>query len=312
MTFSKKKLLAAKALPDLYVNDVILEEVKSITFLGVNINNKLSWAEHKQYVRNKINRNIGILYKCRNILDKDGLVNIYNSFILPYLLYCLPVWGGTIKSKNDIIVKVQNKCLRILLNKKRSDDAWQSVNDKILPVQELYKLEVAKYCYKHSRQLLPKFFADSVMPIFAKNIHNVTTRYREQNNYYMTNSNTKRMAHNSLHYLIILFCCALVFKLSFKSTPSQIMVAPNCKQLNCMIEALREEVIALQSAPAVTVTTQIDQLRSEYDSKIDHIRQGYESRISNLEDKLTAVIKTKPVFIFVKLIHAVKVIMILL
>ena len=79
MFFSKNNSkLNNNANIELTINDVALEQVKSLKFLGVMLNDKLNWKDHKNYVRNKISRNLGILYKCRNIMKIEDLINMYN------------------------------------------------------------------------------------------------------------------------------------------------------------------------------------------------------------------------------------------
>lgn len=183
MIFNRNSNKAVKGDGLLTLNNVTLKQVKSIKFLGLIINDQLNWNEHKQYIKRKICKSMGILHRCKQVLNIDERINIYNSFILPYLLYCLPVWGGCIKSQNDEMVKIQNRVLRVLFNTKRSEDAWHYSNDKILPIHSLYKLEVSKLCFKHSRGLLSNHFADEVMPDFAKDNHDVITRHSMNNNY---------------------------------------------------------------------------------------------------------------------------------
>ena len=36
---------------------------------------------------------IGIMYKARQYLNKSSLVNLYYSYVYPYLTYCIEVWG---------------------------------------------------------------------------------------------------------------------------------------------------------------------------------------------------------------------------
>ena len=91
----KKENLDCKIL----LNDMEVERVCVFKFLGVKIDENLNWEEHKLYICSKIRRNIGIIYKSRHILNYKDLLNMYNSFILPYLLYCLPAWGGSISLK---------------------------------------------------------------------------------------------------------------------------------------------------------------------------------------------------------------------
>ena len=202
MLFTKSKKSSVNNNEDeLCINGIPLERVNSIKFLGIFINDQLNWNDHKRYVHSKISRNLGILYKCRDIMVKEDLINMYNSFIMPYLLYCLPLWGGSVKSNKDVVVKTQNKAMRILFNTKRTGDAWRHSLDKtthtILPIKELYKVEIAKFCYKHIKNDLPNHFINSVMPIFAHSIHNTNTRHRTTHNYQLNKDNTLPLAFNS-------------------------------------------------------------------------------------------------------------------
>ena len=49
-----------------------LKQVKSIKFSGVTINEKLAWDYHKKHVYSKICKNVGLIYKCRNIMDSSN------------------------------------------------------------------------------------------------------------------------------------------------------------------------------------------------------------------------------------------------
>ena len=44
-------------------------------------------------MKNKIAKSNGILYKIRNFLDRKTLTHLYNSFVLPYLIYGIELWG---------------------------------------------------------------------------------------------------------------------------------------------------------------------------------------------------------------------------
>ena len=168
---------------NIMMNGVVLERVKTIKFLGICINDKLNWDDHKNSIKMKISRNLGIIYKCRNIFDKGELITMYNCFVLPYLLYCLPLWGGSVQSDSDVIVKIQDKVIRTLFNVKRSEDGWQEVENKIMPVKQLYNIEVAKFCFKHINDTLPIHFTENIMPKLAKSMHSISTRHSHYLNY---------------------------------------------------------------------------------------------------------------------------------
>ena len=82
----------------LVINDTVISMVKKTKFLGVYIDENLLFKDHIMYVKGKISRSLGILYKSRKYFDSETLLMLYNSFIYPHFTYCLSVWGNTCKS----------------------------------------------------------------------------------------------------------------------------------------------------------------------------------------------------------------------
>ena len=39
---------------------------------------------------------------------------MYYSFVFPYLIYCVEIWGSSLKSYLDPLVKIQKKCIRTI------------------------------------------------------------------------------------------------------------------------------------------------------------------------------------------------------
>ena len=63
--------------------DTKLKEVASTKFLGVIINNKLTWEAHKQQVYNKVCKTLGLIYECQDIImDKKKIIKMYKIFII--------------------------------------------------------------------------------------------------------------------------------------------------------------------------------------------------------------------------------------
>ena len=94
---------------DVIIQDRIISHVTPTTFLGVIIDDKLKWNLHIIYMKNKIAKSNDILYKIRNFLDRKTLAHLYNSFVLPYLIYGIEVWGNTNVVHLDPIIKIQNQ-----------------------------------------------------------------------------------------------------------------------------------------------------------------------------------------------------------
>ena len=59
---------------------------------------KLSWQFHINALRDKYAKCVGLLKFSKCYLPKDCLLMIYNSYVLPYLTYCIELWGNTCSS----------------------------------------------------------------------------------------------------------------------------------------------------------------------------------------------------------------------
>ena len=91
------------------INNNIIDHTNNTKFLGVIIDNKMNWSAHIHYIKNKISKSIGILFKIRNFLDNYTLRSVYFTFIYPYLIYCVEVWGNTHDCHLDPLIKIQEK-----------------------------------------------------------------------------------------------------------------------------------------------------------------------------------------------------------
>ena len=83
-------------------------------FLGVIIDDKLNWSDHILYIKNKISKSIGIILKTRSFLNESTLRNLYFTFIYPYLIYCVEIWGNTNDTHLKPIIKIQKKSIRTI------------------------------------------------------------------------------------------------------------------------------------------------------------------------------------------------------
>ena len=77
------------------INNNKIERVKETVFLGVVLDENLSWKPHILNVTRKISKSIGIIYKSSFSLQTSSLRILYYSLFYPYLMYCVSVWGST-------------------------------------------------------------------------------------------------------------------------------------------------------------------------------------------------------------------------
>ena len=99
---------------DIVFDGTPLEIVSHIKFLGITVDNKLSWKLHIDSICKIISRNIGIINKTKFCLPLSSLLTLYSSLILPYLNYGILVWGNTYQTLLDKLLLLQKKSLRII------------------------------------------------------------------------------------------------------------------------------------------------------------------------------------------------------
>ena len=56
-------------LPSMAFNNIKIQRENFVKFLGVIIDENLTWKSHINVVENKISKNIGVLYRVSHLLD---------------------------------------------------------------------------------------------------------------------------------------------------------------------------------------------------------------------------------------------------
>ena len=85
-----------------------IEETKSQKYLGLMIDNQLNFQDHIDYVKSKIARRIGALYRSKKLLPLKYRKMFVNALMLPQFDYMDIIWcrGGKTKLNSlDILYK---------------------------------------------------------------------------------------------------------------------------------------------------------------------------------------------------------------
>lgn len=167
--------LKSEPIPDLVMNKCVLTKTNQLKYLGVIIDNKLNWLSHITYVKSKISKGIGIMYKARPYLSKKCLSNLYHTYIYPYLIYCIEVWGNVAHCHLQPLLLIQKKLIRIITFSNylaHTDPIFRDLY--ILKIDQLYLSRLGVFMYKYSNDLLPDVMHD----LYRNNyeIHSYNTR----------------------------------------------------------------------------------------------------------------------------------------
>ena len=81
---------------------------------GVTIDRKLSFWSRFQLIFSRNPQTIGFLYRISLSCPKFIVRRLYNAFILPYMNYCIVMWGDAAKVHLDKLLTLQKRAVRII------------------------------------------------------------------------------------------------------------------------------------------------------------------------------------------------------
>ncbi len=177
MIFTNNKKLSCRK-NNICIGGICTETVNKTKFLGVLIDNKLSWKDHIYYICNKIAKGIGIIKKVRDVLNKDTLLSLYYTFIYPYLTYCNLVWGRAANIHLSRLYLLQKRIIRIICNTHflaHTEPLFKKC--KVLNIYQLNKYVTGIFMYKFYKCLLPNIFDNMFVKQMEK--HGYSTRQNQ-------------------------------------------------------------------------------------------------------------------------------------
>lgn len=146
-------------LPFLSINNKQIKKKECLKFLGVYVDENLSWLSHIKYIESKIKKTIGIMYRVSPLINSQSLKLIYFSLIHSYINYGNIAWASTQPAKLKRILSVQKHACRIIFRKNKFEHAKPLMRKmQMMNVYEINKFQHMIFMYNHFNNLTPKNF----------------------------------------------------------------------------------------------------------------------------------------------------------
>ena len=155
--------------------------------LGVLIDCSLSWKFHIEHIVVKISRLVGIIAKLRYFVQRNTLLRVYQSLILPYISYGLTAWGLASESYLTKILVLPKRAFRFIFSIERCEHAVPLfIHADILPLNFLYFKSVCCLMHDVRNRKVPS----NILNLFSDttNIHYYNTRSSSANKFYIKKS----------------------------------------------------------------------------------------------------------------------------
>ena len=159
MIFSRKLSKTDRPTISLKIDGQSISETDQAKFLGVIIDNNLSWKEHIRHICRKVSKGIAIIIKLRPLLSQDAIKSMYYSFVYPYFTYCNHIWGCSSKTSLNRLFILQKKAIRILChakNRAHTDPLFKHLD--LLPLYDINTYLIGQFMFKVYQRKVPDQF----------------------------------------------------------------------------------------------------------------------------------------------------------
>ena len=157
----------------LRLRNIVVEKVSSARFLGVIINENLSWKNHIDMIKHKMRAGVGAVMRIRSFLSPKAMLSLYHSLLLIHVRYCITNWCFGNESKVQEIQRICNKFIRLVFNLKRHDSVKMIMKQNgQLNIKQMYQIELAIFMYKTVKKSHP----NALQNLFQTKPSRISTR----------------------------------------------------------------------------------------------------------------------------------------
>jgi hypothetical protein len=170
--FRDKSTLVDFKQHDLKIENTSIERIgtsckeKYFKYVGIRIDEFLTWEFHKKYVKGKLSSAVFALAQTRNLLSSKIKLTIYNSLFRSHLEYCIHTWGLSGGKELKGIEILQKKAMRYIENThSRAHTNVLFYKYKTLMVKDLIDYNICNFMQKCTHNTAPSSFQN----LFIKN-----------------------------------------------------------------------------------------------------------------------------------------------
>ena len=159
----------------LSLNSVSLTRQQTVKYLGVLIDDNLKLSIHIHHLSIQLSHYSGVFCRIRNLIPIKVSKMLYFCFIYSRIQYGIVIWGNASKIYlKELSVRLNNIIRSITFSKKCSHVTNLYKNLNLLQLNDIYKLELARFMYQLHNGTLPKSFYDRFIKLSAIHLFNQT------------------------------------------------------------------------------------------------------------------------------------------
>ena len=142
-------------------NGAIIHEVKLVKYLGLMLDSGLKFNDHVDYVKKKVLKRIGAMYRAGSLLTKKYRKMFANSLMLPQFDYLDTIYSRANKTKLTELDILYKRVAKNALGVEKTESSINVYKDMgWLPLHLRRQLHLSSYTFKTIKNYCPKNMVD--------------------------------------------------------------------------------------------------------------------------------------------------------
>lgn len=215
----------------IFIDGASIGQVDTCKFLGVTVDDGLTFKSHIENVCTKVSRGCGLMYRMSNLVPLSVLKILYSTIIYPHLTYGVEIWGSSARTQLRRLRSLQNRSIKFLRTADSQTIGSVFVNNHLFTLEEIHKLFTLLRFFKYLQD--PYFFLFSELQEVQTN-HNHNTRFIRNHNLIVSSIRTSSY-FNSFIYQGVNY---------FNELPNEIKELENIVKIK---KSLKQHIMSLSS-----------------------------------------------------------------
>ena len=155
------------------INNCEISRVDTVKFLGVILDESLSFRFHVRDISLKISRNLGVIRRLCNLVPNNVMWSLYYSLVHPYIIYSINTYFNASDYITNKIKILQKKTVRVvngLCYNEHTSSSFLAMN--LLPIDSLFKYSISIYIYRTFK-----------IPNYDRDLHEKLITLQDQHQY---------------------------------------------------------------------------------------------------------------------------------
>ena len=159
IVFHAKNKKIPTELDTIKINHKIVKRKKFKKYLGIIIDEKLTWNEHITYVYKSLLKYYGIFNQIKSFVNKKIIRQLYFAFICSKIKYGIEVYGSCSKEHLHRLQVIQSGLLKMFLRlDRRTDTDLLHKSIRLLRVDDIYRQQLIMFTNNCLLKRLPHTF----------------------------------------------------------------------------------------------------------------------------------------------------------